>query len=106
MRASETGTLPLGDPASGSRALARWLRQLRVMRGVSQEELARRAGVSVLTYGRAERGMAQGRRAGVTVDTCLRIVFALNPELQEVHDLLTALFASADGSGSGDSSAR
>ncbi|MBO9625171.1 MAG: helix-turn-helix transcriptional regulator [Microbacterium sp.] len=68
-----------------------WLRRMREHRGYSQEELAHRAGVSVLTCGRAERGTRGGGTVGVTVDTCIRIILALDPSPQEVDDLLAAL---------------
>jgi DNA-binding XRE family transcriptional regulator len=63
---------------------------MREHRGYSQEELAHRAGVSVLTCGRAERGIRRGG-TGVTVDSCVRIILALSPSPQEVDELLTAL---------------
>lgn len=51
----------------------------RGLRGLSQEQTAQRAGISVQTYGCIERGMsARGRYSNPTLLTLLRIMGALD----------------------------
>ena len=61
---SETQTT--GYPR-GRRGLTPPLRVYRAARGLSQEQLAQRAGVSVATLGRLERGTHRPREATVRV---------------------------------------
>lgn len=63
------------------RSLGLTFRQLRALQGLSQEEVALRAGVSVQSYGCLERGQSpSGGAANPTLYTLLRIFQALGIE--------------------------
>lgn len=61
------------DAAVNFADLGHWLRELRHRRGLSQEQVALRAGIAVFTYARIERG----RSPNPTMRTSLKIVRAL-----------------------------
>lgn len=54
--ASGSRTLTAEDRQAYLRAWGRWIRVLRTVRGLTQEELARQAGLPTSTIGRIERG--------------------------------------------------
>ncbi len=68
-----------------------WLYQTRISRGLSQEELALRAGIAVPTYGRLERASLSRASGGVQLDTFLRLLAALEPNQHELLALLSSL---------------
>lgn len=61
------------DAAVNFADLGHWLRELRHRQGLSQEQVALRAGIAVFTYARIERG----RSPNPTMRTSLNIVRAL-----------------------------
>jgi len=62
---------PMGDPASvGVHLLGRYIRRCRSLAGLTQHQLAKRAGVSQSMVSRAERGLTPGMSAV----TLIRIV--------------------------------
>lgn len=71
--------------------LSEWLYTLRTARGLSQEALALRAGISVPTYGRLERASLQGAKIRATLDTIICLVAALEPSGVEIRALLESL---------------
>lgn len=72
-------------------ALAEALRTIRRDRGLSQEDVAYHAGLSVQAYGNLERGQAtSGGDANPTLDTMLRVFAALSVTPPRVTDVLVA----------------
>lgn len=63
--------------ADALEVLARDIRNARISQGLSQEQAAHRAGVSVYTYVSIERGYAANRVPNPTLYTILRIVWSL-----------------------------
>lgn len=61
------------DAAANLADLGHWLRELRHRQGLSQEQVALKAGIAVFTYARIERG----RSPNPTMRTSLNIVRAL-----------------------------
>lgn len=60
------------------RSLSRRIRRARVDKGLSQEDAAFQAGISIYTYTCVERGRATaGTTPNPTLDTVLRILWAL-----------------------------
>ncbi|WP_367575767.1 helix-turn-helix domain-containing protein [Microbacterium algihabitans] len=60
-------------------ALSDLLRTTRTMHGLSQEDVAFKAGLAVVTYGSLERGQSRnGGFANPTLDTFLRVFDALS----------------------------
>ncbi len=80
------------DPASEvPPILAGWLYSRRSERGLSQEAVALKAGISVPCYGRIERAGLSQRGTGVTLATLLRIINAIEPTRQELASLILDL---------------
>ena len=69
------------------------VQRLREERMLSKAELARRAGVSVLTIDRIERGK------GCRLDTKRKIILALGLRVQDRHKVFFDLGAELEGSG-------
>lgn len=57
-------------------SLARWLRQQRARKGWTQDEAARRMGVTSQTWSRWERGVC---RVSLATHRVLRLLFAVEP---------------------------
>lgn len=63
------------------------LRQIRERKGLSQEQVALDAGITVNTYGCIERGrMPRGAAINPTLDTLFRILEALETTAEELTD--------------------
>lgn len=66
-----------------ARALGMMLRKARLRKGVSQEQLALAAGITVYTYGGLERGHTpRGGEVNPTFDTVMRILHALDIDVE------------------------
>lgn len=77
-------------------SLGRWFYLLRVRQGLSQEQVANDAGISVATYGRIERSIGPGASMNPRLDTISRLFKAVHAEPADFHALfcvgaLTAL---------------
>jgi transcriptional regulator with XRE-family HTH domain len=66
-------------------ALCERLTNIRLMKNLPQESIAREAGISIRTLNRLEKGL------GVTLDTFIRVMMALN-----VQNHLSAMLPDAD----------
>ncbi|OZB80246.1 MAG: hypothetical protein B7X41_18230, partial [Microbacterium sp. 14-71-5] len=66
-----------------ARAFGAMLRKARLLKGVSQEQLALEAGITVYTYGGLERGHTpRGGEVNPTMDTVMRIIHALDIDIE------------------------
>jgi transcriptional regulator with XRE-family HTH domain len=73
--------LTMSAPVQPDSALASALRQLRIERGDTQEDLAHRAGLTVAAFARIERG-----QANPTWTTVRRLAVALEVSLQTLGE--------------------
>ena len=71
--------------------LGRWLQQVRVSKGMSQERVAITAELAVSTYGRLERSVTGGDWANPTLETFLRVLVALEVDPADLEQLVTEL---------------
>lgn len=68
-----------------------WLRDVRISRGLSQEQVAQRAAIAVTTYGRIERNDNGGRWANPQLTTLISLLRALDVDTAELHDCVERL---------------
>lgn len=70
---------PAGKPIDGRALLAANLRRLRALRGLSQEELAHKAGIHRTYVGSVERA-----ERNISIDNICRLAWALGVDVREL----------------------
>lgn len=85
--------LATGTPIT---AFQYWLYRARSRRGLSQESLALRAGISVPTYGRIERASTNHAIERISLRTFACLIAAIEPTPQEFEELISSIRLLAD----------
>lgn len=65
-----------------------WMREVRILRGMSQEDVAHLAGVAVSTYSRMERGFTSGTWSNPVFSTIVRVLAALDVGMAELETFM------------------